>query len=179
MNRSIAWFSSSVSSIALVANFALAGTASAQGENTVTWQARSASSTVAAGATVLVTLTATIQDGWHLYSMTQGPGGPTPTRIALAPDGAFTLANAINGPVPASMLDPNFGITVETYDGQAAFVVPVRPADSTHAGPNTLTIKARYQACSATLCLPPRTATIALPLAVGASHPVTKARTTA
>jgi DsbC/DsbD-like thiol-disulfide interchange protein len=179
MSRSIPCSSSFISSIALVASLVLAPTTWAQGENPVTWQARSTSSTVAAGTTVLVTLTATIQDGWHLYSMTQGPGGPTPTRISLAPDGAFTLANAIKGPAPASMFDSNFGITVETYDGQAAFGVPVRPVDSAHAGPNTLTIKARYQACSATLCLPPKTVTVALPLAVGAPHAAGKARTTA
>ena len=42
-------------------------------------------------ADVLV-VTATLEDGWHLYSLEQKPGGPQPTKIVLAADAPVSLA---------------------------------------------------------------------------------------
>src|SRR3954468_7968333 len=65
---------------------------------------------VAAGGRVTVGLRATIPSGWHLYSVTQPPGGPVPTTIDIATP-QFKLAGPIDGPIPVSAYDPNFSIT--------------------------------------------------------------------
>jgi Disulphide bond corrector protein DsbC len=136
-------------------------------ERPVAWVAAPPGRAVPVGGTATVRLTATIDTGWHLYSITQGPGGPIPTRIALAPGQSFVLADSVRGPAATRRFDPNFGIDVETYEGAAAFALRVRVGPGARLGTDTVAIKARYQACNATLCLPPRTETIPVPLTVG------------
>jgi DsbC/DsbD-like thiol-disulfide interchange protein len=123
---------------------------------------------VSAGGTVSVQVTATIDTGWHLYSTTQPPGGPVPTRITVVSPPAFALGGPMTFPKPTTRPDPNFGINVETYEHAVTFTLPVRVAPGTAAGVDTVTVKAHYQACNATLCLPPQTATLALPVTVAA-----------
>jgi DsbC/DsbD-like thiol-disulfide interchange protein len=72
--------------------------------------------------------------------------------------------------------DPNFGINVETYDRAVTFVLPIRVATTTPAGAGTVTVTARYQACNATLCLPPQTARVPVPIVVGGSPAARGAR---
>jgi DsbC/DsbD-like thiol-disulfide interchange protein len=131
----------------------------------VIWTASAARARVAAGGTVSVQVTATIDTGWHLYSTTQPPGGPVPTRITVVPP--FTVGT-MAFPKPTVRPDPNFGINVETYEHAVTFTLPVQVAPGTAAGVDTMTVKARYQACNATLCLPPQTATLTVPVTVAA-----------
>jgi thiol:disulfide interchange protein DsbD len=117
---------------------------------------------------VTVRLTATIDDGWHLYSTTQPPGGPVPTRIAVASPG-FLLDGTVQFPKPSVHPDPNFGINVETYESTVTFTVPVRVDRAAPPGADTVVVTARYQACNATLCLPPQTAKVPVVLQVAKS----------
>lgn len=143
----------------------LAGSLGAQ-ERHVAWVAAAGPiRAVAPGSVVAVHLNAHIDPGWHVYSLTQGPGGPIPMRITLASGGPFALVDA-TGPKPLTQLDPNFGITVEMYDNTPAFAVRVRVDSSAAAGSDTVAIAARYQACSASLCLPPHTETVRVPITV-------------
>ena len=87
-------------------------------------------------------------------------------RVALAAGQPFGLADSVHGPRPTKRFDPNFGIDVETYNDTATFTLVVRVAPDAAAGSDPLAIKARYQACSASLCLPPRTETVMTALTV-------------
>ena len=116
--------------------------------------------------TTTIDLKAQIDQGWHVYSISQGPGGPIPTRIVLAPGQPFDLIGTVRGPAPATRFDSNFGINVETYDDRAAFGLIVHVAADARVGTDTVTIKARFQTCNASLCLPPRTETILVPVTV-------------
>ncbi len=109
---------------------------------------------------------ATIDDGWHLYSTTQEAGGPIPTRITVAPSPVFAEAGSLSFPKPIVAADPNFGINVETYAKTVRFTVPVRIAANARPGVDTLALQARFQACNASLCLPPKTQTISVPVTV-------------
>jgi DsbC/DsbD-like thiol-disulfide interchange protein len=131
----------------------------------VTWTGAVAPAQVAAGGMVNVRLTAAIDDGWHLYSTTQPPGGPVPTRIAVASP-RFALEGSLAFPKPSVHADPNFGINVETYETGVTFTVPVRVDKAAPVGTDTVVVTARYQACNATLCLPPQTAMVAVPVKV-------------
>jgi DsbC/DsbD-like thiol-disulfide interchange protein len=115
---------------------------------------------------VPIALVATIDDGWHLYSTTQPPGGPVPTRITVAASPVFGASGSITFPKPAVAPDPNFGINVETYDRSVTFTVPVKIASNARPGVDTVAIQARFQACNASLCLPPRTQTVSVPVTV-------------
>jgi DsbC/DsbD-like thiol-disulfide interchange protein len=134
----------------------------------VTWSAVAPKAPVAPGSTVQVALVATIDNGWHLYSTTQPPGGPLPTRITVAQSPLFDASGAVSFPKPIVTADPNFGINVETYDQSVTFTVPVRIAANARPGVDTVAIQARFQACNAQLCLPPRTQTISVPVTVRA-----------
>jgi len=155
--------------IALTTLPVLAPNAAAQ--TPVAWTTRSAKVRAAPGAVVPVTISATIASGWHIYSLTQGQGGPFPMRITVPAGQPFTLGGDVEGPVPRVELDPNFGIEVEMYSEAAEFTVPLRIARSADSRTYTARIAARFQACNARLCLPPRTVTLEVPIVVARTGP--------
>lgn len=115
------------------------------------------------GGTGSVTLTARIDDGWHIYAVTQGPGGPVPTRLTLASGQPLSLRGApIVSPAPKTEMDESFGIPVQMHEKQASFALDLKTDPG--ARPDTVRVRARYQACSASLCLPPQTAQLAAPV---------------
>jgi DsbC/DsbD-like thiol-disulfide interchange protein len=110
-----------------------------------------------------IKIDAAIQPGWHIYSITQPPGGPYGTRISV-PDGQPFVA-AGN---PRALLQPHvafdsaFKMNVQLHEKAASFDVPVRftgsaPGDSVH-------VNVRYQVCNASLCLPPQTVKLVAPV---------------
>lgn len=125
-------------------------------QDPVHWSARVAAKGIQAGAAFDLTLTATIDDEWHIYSVTQGAGGPVPTSVTVG--APFARAGAIRGPDPTTAYDPNFEIKTATYDGTVTLVVPVRAPE--RATPSALHVGVTYQACTDRLCLPPRTVTL-------------------
>jgi thiol:disulfide interchange protein len=145
----------------------------ANAQNPVTWSVKAnASAALKPGEKLTAQVTAEIQGGWHLYSVTQGAGGPIPTRITV-PDGQpFKLAGSVSGPRPHVQMDPNFQINTETYEGSATFSVPVTVAADAATGAQQLNINARYQACNDTLCLPPKTVKLNVPVTLAALSPV-------
>ena len=132
----------------------LTGTAGAQSH--VRWDAVPAVRTVSRGDTTSVTISATIQKGWHIYSLTQGPGGPEPTRITL-PQGkpSFSLAGDVKAPAPAVEFDKTIGIKIESYDDKADFTVPIQVSAAAKPGVGHLVLRAYYQVCSSHFCLTP------------------------
>jgi DsbC/DsbD-like thiol-disulfide interchange protein len=146
-----------------VATFVLAASASAQ--DPVKWTATQVAD-AAPGGKASVKLVAAIEAGWHVYSLTQGPGGPNPTRITVPDSQEFTLSGDIKADAPDVKFDENFGINVETYESSAEFMVPLAVAKTAKVGTQTMQIKARYQVCNATMCLPPKTAKLAVDLKV-------------
>lgn len=154
--------------MALVSVAATGGSGGAQ-ERPVVWSASPASAPVARGGVVVVHLTARIDGGWHMYSITQGPGGPIPTQIAVAPGQPFALADTVGGPVVTKRFDPNFGISVETYDALATFAVPIRVAPTAPTGSTSVALTARFQTCNAKLCLPPHTEKLSVPVTISAA----------
>jgi len=123
----------------------------------------------AAGGRFCTLCSAAIDAGWHVYSLTQGAGGPIAMRITLAPSQPFALEGIPTGPAPHKAFDPNFGIQVELYEKSATFAVPVAATADAQAGKDSILVRPRYQACNASLCLPPRTETVAVPVTVATS----------
>ena len=127
----------------------------AQRLNPVKWKLELEPSTAAPGATVLGRLTATMEDEWHLYSVTTPKGGPIPTTISLA-DNPAVQSWKLYQPKPERKLDPNFGIDTETFGKEVVFLFQIQTAAGAAAGPVELTANTRFQACTDRECLPPR-----------------------
>ena len=147
--------------------------APATGASPVRWSGSAiATRTASDGSSVLdIELRAAIDDGWHVYSLTQQGEGPTAMTVKVAPVPIYELAEPVTGPAPDRAVDPNFGIETETYSGQPVFRVVVKqPAATQPAAQATpIELKVRSQACSDNLCLPARTTTLSIaPPKIGA-----------
>jgi len=112
---------------------------------------------IVSGRTVPLTLQADIAKGWHIYSLSQKPGGPIPLRIELLGAADVVVRGIIKAPQPDRAFDKNFGIETEVYSGSPQFIVPVGVPGRSLTGNRRFQVAARYQVCSETLCLPPRT----------------------
>lgn len=112
---------------------------------------------IVSGRTVPLTLQADIAKGWHIYSLTQKPGGPIPLRIELVGAADVLIRGVIKAPQPERTFDKNFGIETELYSGSPRFTIPIGVPGRSLTGLRKFQIAARYQVCSATLCLPART----------------------
>ncbi len=125
----------------------------------VQWTIAADAKEAPAGAKVLLRLTAEIQPGWHLYSLTTPKGGANPTTIKLE-------GGRVYQPAPARKFDPNFQVDTETFEGKVPFLIEaVVPAGA--VGEVELTANMRYQACTEKECLPPRKKTAVAKVAVG------------
>ena len=112
---------------------------------------------VVSGRTVPLTLQADIAKGWHIYSLTQKPGGPIPLRIELLGAADVLIRGVIKAPQPERTFDKNFGIETELYSGSPRFTIPVGVPGRSLTGLRKFHVAVRYQVCSETLCLPART----------------------
>ena len=112
------------------------------------------------------TVKASIEEGWHLYSLTQPPGGPIKTTISVTESSSFAQAGEVRQPEPQVQFDPNFEINAEFFDGIVDFLVPVQVKPGASEGDKDLKVQVRFMVCSDTLCLPPQTNTLAAPVVI-------------
>lgn len=135
----------------------------------VQWSLSSDVQRVRPGDSIAFQLTATIEPGWHLYSLTTPKGGPIPTTATLK--GGPVQSAAFYQPAPDRRFDQNFNLDTETFADKAPLlvsgVVPVGTTD----GDVDVTTEVRYQACSDRQCLPPRKKTASLTILVDAAAP--------
>jgi thiol:disulfide interchange protein DsbD len=137
--------------------------------NHVHWKMAIDQSTAAPGATVLARLTATVDPEWHMYSLT-APPGPIPTTIKT------TMADAVEKvtffePSPVRKYDPNFQADTETYEGTQVFLARIELKKDLPSTDVTIGFQPRYQTCSGTQCIPPRTADIEASLKIAPGTP--------
>jgi thiol:disulfide interchange protein len=114
-------------------------------------------------------LQARIDAGWYVYAPSQPAGGPFPMSIHFAERAPLRLDGEIDGPKPDLYPDRNFNIFSHVYEGAADFVLPVRVASEVREPDDRTALLVRYQACNDRYCLPPRTDTLALSLALPVS----------
>jgi thiol:disulfide interchange protein DsbD len=132
--------------------FSLAiASAFAQKHEYVNWTVTPPTESVAPGGTALLRIAGKIESGWHLYSgSTQGG---IPTSFQAGPDTVVERVRLLQPP-PKKAFDKNFGLETETYEGEVAFLVEVRVKKDAPASPVDLALRARYQTCSDTQCVP-------------------------
>ncbi len=126
--------------------------ASAQLPGTVQWNA-SAHPGTRAGEFV-VTLHADVEKGWHVYATTQSPGGPIPLVVRVEQNAPFALSGSISGSTPIKHHDASFNLDTEYFTGTFSLNVPVKAAST---GTTAIPLAVRFQMCSETTCMPPKT----------------------
>jgi thiol:disulfide interchange protein DsbD len=131
----------------------------AAAQTPVHWSIAPVRTALKSGSVADVKIDATIQSGWHIYSITQPAGGPFATRITVPEGQAFVSAGAATPSVkPNVAFDDAFRMNVQLHEKAVGFSVPVRV---TGAAADSVHVNVRYQACNASLCLPPQTAKLA------------------
>ena len=153
--------------LACLGALAAPGTAAAQAP--VHWNLEPAPGVKAeAGQPITLVLTATIDEGWHLYAMTEPPG-PIALTFAIEKSGPFTLTGAISESAPTKKFDPNFNVMTEFHETSATFMLPLIVAASAPRGPQTFAVTVTYQTCNDRFCLPPRSEKLEVQIDVGST----------
>src|SRR5579871_4317365 len=133
----------------------------AQRLDPVHWTLESETSKAAPGSSITLRLTAKLDDGWHLYSPTppKGPAdnpGPNATKLNLV-ENPSVGPEKIYQPKPERKFDTNFSLDTETFEKEVTFLFVTNLKSDAASGPVELKAKVRYQTCSSTTCLPPKT----------------------
>lgn len=91
-----------------------------------------------------VVINATIDNGWHLYSIKLPEGGPLPTKFTFNNVAGYTIINSIKEVSKAKTVhDEIFGIDVSYFVGNAKFVQEVELTSEAA----TVHLNVEYQAC--------------------------------
>ena len=124
------------------------------GTGHVKWSLEFVPAAAKPGADVTLKLSAHIDPGWHLYSLSTPPP-PISTTIKID-DQPAVEGMRIYQPKPIRKHDPNFDADTETFEGEPVFYLKLKVKKQAPLGPATVTVKVRYQVCSDTSCIPPK-----------------------
>lgn len=103
----------------------------------------------------IVRLSAVIPKGWHVYGIKQLPGGPTPLVIRIDQGASYEISGIPQGTTPQKHHDASFDLDTEYFTDSVELSFPVK---ATSSETNTsIPLSVRFQMCSDTTCLPPRT----------------------
>lgn len=100
-------------------------------------------------------ITATIDDGWHVYSVTQPKGGPRPTKIQVTPSSEFEVVGAFvpsTAPVVHVYEDIWPGLNVEEHAGSVTWTAPLKLAPGVDSSRLTIAVTAKGQVCNDQQC---------------------------
>jgi DsbC/DsbD-like thiol-disulfide interchange protein len=123
-------------------------TAFGQIDNPVTWSyaAKKVSKTEA-----VVYLKATIQDGWHIYSLNQKAGGPIKTTVSFDPSKDYSKVGLTTEPKPTVKHEDAFNMNVSYFEKQVIFQQKIRIPKGSAAVKG----KVEFMVCNDRKCLPP------------------------
>jgi DsbC/DsbD-like thiol-disulfide interchange protein len=131
----------------------------AQIETPVKWSyaAKKISSTEA-----VVFLKATMEDGWHIYSLNVKDGGPIKTSFTFAPSKAYSLIGKASEPKPVTKYEKSFSMNVSYFEKEVVFQQKIKLKL-----PNASVVKGKleYMTCNDHKCLPPEDIDFSIPLA--------------
>ncbi len=152
-----------LSLIMLIAAF---GIASAQIIEPITWNAVSKMDSETDGH---VTISASVEDGWHIYALTLPDGGPNPTVIDFNTTPGVKLVGDLTPSRPAiEEVDMIFHLTLGYWDADVNFVQKFQVVEP---GDNKIDVSVSYQACNGSSCIAPSTDNFSLAIKTKAPVP--------
>jgi len=121
----------------------------AQIEAPVKWSyaAKKISSTEA-----VVFMKATIEDGWHIYSLNVKDGGPIKTAFTFDPSKAYSLVGKTSEPTPITKYEKTFAMNVSYFEKEVVFQQKIKLKSP---GATTIKGKLEFMTCNDHKCLPP------------------------
>ncbi len=124
----------------------------AQIQNPVEW---SATSKKISDKTYEVHITATIDNGWHIYSQTTPDGGPIPTSITFTKNPLVIVEGKAKevGKLEKHH-EPLFGVDVKQFSNKVDFVQLVKLKAPVKTSMN---VAVEFMVCNDKQCLPPST----------------------
>jgi thiol:disulfide interchange protein DsbD len=112
--------------------------------------------TVRAGESFNVIVEATIDENWHLYSISNDPdAGPFPTQFS-SPSSNIAITGQIEESDAQIAFDPNFETNLGWHSNSAQFKIPVAFSRNLQ-GLQPIILEVLYQVCDDRSCLPPKT----------------------
>lgn len=100
----------------------------------------------------VITFTATIEPGWHLYSTAIPDGGPTSTTFNVESiEGAELVGELVPGPGEVEVDDPIFGMRLRYYNNSASFTQKFKATAENYKIVGYL----EYGCCNDENCTPP------------------------
>jgi len=97
--------------------------------------------------------TATIDNGWHLYSQDIPPNGPVPTEFVIDKGTAFSRVGKVVEPKPIMEKDPNFDdMLLKFFSTKAVFKQKIKLLSRT---PFVVKGMVSFMCCNDVSCLPP------------------------
>ena len=114
---------------------------------------------------------ATIEKGWHIYSINQTGDGPNPTNIEFNKSADFELVGKPKESKPIEEMDKQFGIMVYTFKDKATFTQRIKLKTD-----KTLTLSGKYefQSCTDEMCTFPPAKKFSLTIEQAATTSVEK-----
>ena len=149
--------------------FLLLSAAQVHAQEAATWTAKPVNSTVTAGGTVEVKVTAKLNDKWHIYSVTPMEEGPIPTDIAFAEGAVLTRTGKIRQPKPVVKYDENFGVNTEYFEHDVTFTLTGKVKANAAPGKQKVVVEVTFMACNDRMCLPPNTIEVPFDITVEAA----------
>jgi len=109
----------------------------------------------------VVFLRATMQRGWHIYSMNVKDGGPIKTSFTFSPSKEYSVIGKPVEPKPVTKYEKSFSMDVSYFENSVVFQQKVHlksPKASVVKG------KLEYMTCNDMKCLPPEDLDFSIPL---------------
>ena len=129
--------------------FALAFAIALSAQNPVKW---STSVEKIDDNTAWLKMTATIADGWHLYSQFIPEGGPIPTSFIFTPSKDYSLIGSVEEGKAHEEFDPNFDMVLKYFGKKAVFKQKIKVTSSKDF---KLVGELEFMVCDDQMCLPP------------------------
>lgn len=97
--------------------------------------------------------TATLDEGWHIYSQFIEPGGPLPTTFTFLPDNRYSLKGKVKEDgKPIKSYDSTFEMKIVWYSNMVTFSQEVM----LEAAITTIKGTIEFMSCTDETCLPPK-----------------------
>ena len=103
---------------------------------------------------------ATIDEGWHIYSVNQPDGGPVKTSFTFFPSKEYNLIDKLMEPKPQVKYENNFKIDVRYFEKSVVFQQKVK-VKTKHT---TISGKLNFMVCNEEKCLPPEDIIFKIPI---------------
>ena len=109
----------------------------------------------------VVYLKATIQTGWHIYSLNVKDGGPIKTSFVFTPSKDYTVTGKTTEPTPVTKYEKSFSMDVSYFEKEVVFQqkIALKSAKAT-----TVKGKLTFMTCNDQKCLPPDDVDFSIPL---------------